>query len=84
MLGSFDFVLPYPSGLLVLLIVSENLGSFNYAEERKIMGEFLAFLFIGYIAYLFMFPNTDSRSYRLGRGVGNKTRKFGEWLTRDD
>jgi hypothetical protein len=48
------------------------------------MGEFLAFLFIGYIFYLFMNPNTDSRSYRLGRGVGNKTRKFGEWLTRDD
>lgn len=48
------------------------------------MGEFLAFLFISYIVYLLMFPDTNSTSYKLGRGVGNKTRKFGEWLTRDD
>lgn len=49
------------------------------------MGEFLGFLFLCYIVYLFVAPpNTDSSSYRLGRGVGNKTRKFGEWLTRDD
>lgn len=47
------------------------------------MGEILAFLFIGYIAYLFMFPNTDSTSYRLGRGMGSKTRKLGEWFMRD-
>lgn len=30
------------------------------------------------------FPDTNSTSYRLGRGTGNKVRKFGEWLTRDD
>jgi len=47
------------------------------------MGEILGFLFIGYIVYLFMFPNTNSTSYRLGRGVGNKTRQFGNWLMKD-
>lgn len=29
-------------------------------------------------------PNTNSTSYRLGRGLGNKTRKFGDWLMKDD
>jgi len=50
------------------------------------VGEFLATLFICYILYIVFFApvNTNSTSYRLGRGVGNKTRKFGEWLTRDD
>lgn len=49
------------------------------------MGGFLGFLFICYIVYLLVSPpDTDSTSYRVGRGVGNKTRKFGEWLTRDD
>lgn len=47
------------------------------------MGEFLAFCFIGYIVYLFMFPNTNSTSYRLGRGMGNKTRQLGEWIMKD-
>lgn len=47
------------------------------------MGELLAFLFLGYIVYIFMFPNTNSTSYRLGRGTGNKVRQFGEWLTKD-
>lgn len=49
------------------------------------MGQFIAFIFIGYIVYLFLSPtNTNSSSYKLGRGVGNKTRQFGEWLTKDD
>lgn len=48
------------------------------------MSEVLALLFVGFMVYVFMFPNTNSTSYRLGKGVGNKTRKFGEWLTRDD
>ena len=29
-------------------------------------------------------PDTNSASYRLGRGCGNKVRKAGEWLMRDD
>jgi hypothetical protein len=29
-------------------------------------------------------PDTSSTSYRLGRGMGNKTRKLGEWLMKDD
>jgi hypothetical protein len=29
-------------------------------------------------------PDKNSTSYRLGKGVGNKTRKFGEWLMKDD
>ena len=48
------------------------------------MSEVLALLFVGFMVYVFMFPNTNSTSYRLGKGVGNKTRKFGEWLTRDE
>lgn len=28
-------------------------------------------------------PNTNSTSYRLGRGLGNKTRKLGEWIMDD-
>lgn len=28
-------------------------------------------------------PNTNSTSYRLGRGLGNKTRKLGEWIMKD-
>lgn len=30
------------------------------------------------------FPDTNSTSYRLGRGVGGKVRKAGEWLMKDD
>ena len=29
-------------------------------------------------------PDTNSTSYRLGRGTGNKVRKLGEWLMKDD
>lgn len=29
-------------------------------------------------------PDTNSTSYRLGRGLGNKTRKLGEWIVKDD
>lgn len=29
-------------------------------------------------------PDTNSTSYRLGRGCGNKVRKAGEWLMKDD
>jgi len=29
-------------------------------------------------------PDTNSTSYRLGRGMGNKTRKLGEWIMKDD
>lgn len=29
-------------------------------------------------------PDTNSTAYRLGRGCGNKARKAGEWLMRDD
>ena len=28
-------------------------------------------------------PNTNSTSYRLGKGLGNKTRKLGEWIMDD-
>lgn len=30
------------------------------------------------------FPDTNSTSYRLGRGMGSKARKAGEWLMKDD
>lgn len=29
-------------------------------------------------------PDTNSTSYRLGRGCGNKVRKAGEWLMKED
>lgn len=29
-------------------------------------------------------PDKNSTSYRLGKGLGNKTRKFGNWLMSDD
>lgn len=48
------------------------------------MGEILGFLFLIYIVWLFIGPaDTNSTSYRLGRGVGNKTKKFGKWLMDD-
>lgn len=28
-------------------------------------------------------PNKNSTSYRLGRGLGSKTRKLGEWIMDD-
>lgn len=28
-------------------------------------------------------PNTNSTSYRLGKGMGTKARKLGEWLMDD-
>lgn len=47
------------------------------------MGQILAFLFFSYLIYLFLFPDTNSTSYRLGKGTGNKVRQFGDWLTKD-
>jgi len=47
------------------------------------MGEFLGLLFVGYMIYKFLCPDTNSTSYRLGRGMGNKTRKLGEWIMKD-
>ena len=52
-------------------------------QKGSFMSEFFSFLIIGYIVYLFMFPNTNSTSYRLGRGMGNKSRKLGEWIMKD-
>jgi hypothetical protein len=50
------------------------------------MVEFLAMLgFIIVFCYIVSAPaDTNSTSYKVGKGVGNKARKFGEWLTRDD
>jgi hypothetical protein len=48
----------------------------------------MEYIILAVLAIVFMNswynPNSNSTSYRLGRGVGNKTRKFGEWLMRDD
>lgn len=43
---------------------------------------FMALIVIAVLKGIFA-PDTNSTSYRLGRGVGNKTRKFGEWLMKD-
>ena len=38
-------------------------------------------IFLGIIVYVMCSPvNTDSTSYKLGKGIGNKTRKLGKWL----
>lgn len=39
---------------------------------------------IAFIAYILLAPvNKNSTSYRLGRGLGSKTRRLGEWIMRD-
>lgn len=43
----------------------------------------LAAIVIGVLKAIFA-PDTNSTSYRLGRGLGNKTRKLGEWIMKDD
>lgn len=42
----------------------------------------IAAIVIGVCKAIF-FPDTNSTSYRLGRGLGNKTRKLGEWIMDD-
>lgn len=29
------------------------------------------------------YPDTNSTSYKLGRGMGSKTRKLGEWIMKE-
>lgn len=41
-----------------------------------------AVIIIGLLSGIFA-PNKSSTSYRLGRGLGNKTRKLGEWIMDD-
>jgi hypothetical protein len=41
-----------------------------------------AVIAMGIICGIFA-PNKNSTSYRLGRGLGNKTRKLGEWIMDD-
>lgn len=44
----------------------------------------LGILFFGYIVYLVLSPaDTSSTSYRMGRGIGSKTKKVGKWLMDD-
>ena len=33
---------------------------------------------------IFSPPDKNSTSYRLGRGLGKKTRKLGKWIMEDD
>lgn len=42
------------------------------------------FILIIVLKAIFGPPDTSSTSYRLGRGLGNKTRKLGEWIMKDD
>lgn len=44
----------------------------------------LVMIVIFIIVKSFYNPNTDSISYRIGKGCGNKARHFGEWLTKDE
>jgi hypothetical protein len=39
----------------------------------------IAVIVIGLFSGIFA-PNKNSTSYRLGRGMGSKTRKLGKWL----
>lgn len=47
--------------------------------------EILGTLFAIYIVYIILFsePDKSSTSYRLGRGVGKKTKKLGKWIMDD-
>jgi len=47
--------------------------------------EILGTLFALYIIYLIFFakPDTSSTSYRLGKGLGSKTKKLGKWMMDD-
>jgi hypothetical protein len=49
-----------------------------------LLGTLLAIVFLVAIWRGIFYPNTNSTSYRLGRGLGNKTRKLGEWIMKDD
>jgi len=42
----------------------------------------LAVIIMGLFSGIFA-PNKNSTSYRLGRGLGNKTRKLGNWIMDD-
>lgn len=44
---------------------------------------FLTIIVLAFLSGIFA-PNTDSVSYRLGKGTGNKVRKLGEWIMKDD
>lgn len=43
----------------------------------------ILFVIIAAIFKGLFFPDTNSTSYRLGRGVGSKTRKLGEWIMKE-
>lgn len=47
----------------------------------------MGYLILAVIVFFFVkgiyFPDTNSTSYKLGRGMGSKTRKLGEWIMRD-
>ncbi len=47
--------------------------------------EILGTLFALYIIYLIFFaqPDKSSTSYRLGKGLGSKTKKLGKWIMDD-
>jgi hypothetical protein len=47
--------------------------------------EILGTLFAFYIIYLIFFaePDKSSTSYRLGKGLGSKTKKLGKWMMDD-
>ena len=45
---------------------------------------FAVFILIIVLKAIFGPLDTNSTSYRLGKGLGNKTRKFGEWIMKDD
>tara|TARA_B100001094_G_scaffold21461_1_gene18148 strand:+ start:4676 stop:4822 length:147 start_codon:yes stop_codon:yes gene_type:complete len=47
--------------------------------------EILGTLFFIYIVYIIFFaePDKSSTSYRLGKGVGKKTKKLGKWIMDD-
>lgn len=43
-----------------------------------------ALVVLAIIAYICFAPaNKDSTSYKLGRGLGGKTRKLGDWIMKE-
>lgn len=49
------------------------------------MENLMGFVVLAVVLYIiFSPPNKNSTSYRLGKGLGKKTRKLGEWIMNDE
>ena len=47
------------------------------------MGTIILIVFVCVVLNAWYNPNTSSTSYRLGKGLGSKTRRLGDWIMKD-